>query len=104
MAGDLEVRDAVHRAKMAGYRVKMNGAGSDDPVKRSPNNRIDEEKSFKKMVQDFTRNVGDQSNKTSSYARQKPWGHGGQKLSFVSRPNHDPDQLGWGAYDLKDPI
>ena len=101
VAGGSEVRDALQRARMAGYRAKMEG-GSNGP-RREPHGPIgEEETSLKRIVEDFTRSLGQSA--LSSYARQKPWGHGGEKLSFVSRPNVDPNQLGWGAYDLKDPI
>ena len=102
VAGGAEVRDALQRARMAGYRAKMEG-GSNGPRREPPGRPGDSEASLKRIVEDFTRSVGGQS-ALSSYARQKPWGHGGEKLSFVARPSVDPNQLGWGAYDLKDPI
>lgn len=103
--GSVEVREAIQRATHAGYRVKKMRADRDREVggqgplaKTVP---ASQEASLKKLVQEFAHKV-DSAN--SPFLRQQPWGHGGASLSFVNRPSADPNQLGWGAYDLRDPI
>ena len=103
--GSLEVQDVIHKTIHAGYRVKKmrvprdgSGSGAGSLERTHP---VHKEESLKKLVHDFSQKI---DTKNPSFTCQKPWGHGGPSLSFVSRPNVDPNQLGWGAYDLRDPI
>lgn len=57
MAGGKEVRDALQRARMAGYRAKME-RGSNGPRREAEAPVGEGEASLKRMVEDFTRNLG----------------------------------------------